>query len=249
MSTKRLNTSVASWGKLEASVNKLVENLRLNARPSTSGESLVVFSMGTVCMITAETTKFAGFGPGHDYPSHRTTEQNARRLMAENAKEWDRQCKLKEHDEIAKGYHILHASGYPYPGGEMADRSGIQADGKEAPWFVYWPCACSLFNLSSLDVDRLGVKALTDMGAESRRLDYMAPSVAAIVRSDLTVTWVDQKGDTPTAVEEKKDKPTETETPAESSSDRPTEVPTPVAKPTVHEYIHSLAKKMELRTP
>jgi len=83
----------------------------------------VVFRCGTVVYLGGDNKFFTGFDDSYkeEFPHHRTS--NFESILEENEHDWKWSQTLKHKDDISKAYYKLINDGYPYPGGEGADRN------------------------------------------------------------------------------------------------------------------------------
>jgi hypothetical protein len=173
-------------------------------------EHHAIFSCGTTVRFKPENEEFMGFEDSeYEFPTHRLKNQDDSSILEDilehNQGVFDKifefKTELKDYQKlVSTAYNKLIEDGYPYPGGEGADRIAIpMSELDELP-----PnCALVLFfhrnpNVMNLIVPKMikkGAPQLTNiqlagLGGDARRNDYMEPHLVCLIEPDLTVHMV-----------------------------------------------------------
>ncbi len=149
----------------------------------------VVFSCGSVVRLNLSDEPFEGYADSsYNFPSHRLIEDAKEEdFIAENERIWNTQ--KREVGLPGKALRIAFKQfiddGYPYPGGQPADRIAFpMSEGEVKLWMITWYNRNTLIYNLILETDM--IKACY-LGGDLRKHDYIQPKVYAIVSPDLTV--------------------------------------------------------------
>ncbi len=156
-----------------------------------------IFQCGTVVrFLVDEKTTFTGFSDSktYEFPDHRLRSEAAKPgIMANNEREFQRVIAANPNyaSIIKSAYYTLINDGYPYPGGEGADRNVIPLPeyGAGLVYFIYrsiyvFQCAApGLFKgKTELTIDEMDFA-----GGDGRRNDYMVPKLVSLITPTLEV--------------------------------------------------------------
>lgn len=162
-----------------------------------------IFANGTIVRVQVEEQKFIGFSsPNYDFPIHRINSEDTNQVLSEiienNQKLYEQvikvELKIENYKDIVNSIYNKHIQGgYPYPGGEGADRIAISLHELGLPIntaLVFFPHRDSF--IMNLIVPKMLAKKeelpeiyMAMAGGEARRNDYIEPRLVALVSPDL----------------------------------------------------------------
>lgn len=151
--------------------------------------TFVMFECGTfVRCDNNDIPLFAGFET-HDFPEYRVSSETHKEINKANKNNWEWAQTLPFKKEINEAYSILINSGYPYPGGDGADRYPLLCKTNKNIAMVKFPNLKYNDSIMTLSVANSNNNATIEQleyfhyekGAEARRYDYMIPQIAAVI--------------------------------------------------------------------
>ncbi len=169
---------------VKLAINEFMKFLRKTEDNSTFAH--VIFRCGTVVRLDCEAPAFERFDDNYDFPNHCTDEKTKETIFQENKHDWEWAQTLSYSKLIAKAYYILINDGYPYPGGDGADRNCVSVNPEKTCMitvFLNRRWKDNIFTLSYLD--RADVNSHQTIGAMNRRYDYIMPQIYAIIDDKL----------------------------------------------------------------
>lgn len=185
------------WGLFEKALEKFMIFLEKAAEFGELSDWHIIFSMGTVIRLNPNLqTQFGGFDSEYieNFPVHRLADKNdLSDIIRQNKETFEQNMKFftdnTTQNIISSAYHSLLAAGYPYPGTEMSDRvpvllENVQNVQNDLLWSVLWPHNNE--QITNLAVGDCAQNMIVTSG-ECRRLDFMFPKIAAIIKPDLTL--------------------------------------------------------------
>lgn len=167
-----------------------------------------LFSCGTVVGFEVQSDPFVGFKDGdkYDFPTHRLLHDDGLDGIIEKNTKIFQSIYEKETSEsykqlVTSAYNTFILDGYPYPGGQGADRFAIPLEKLGLPKntaLVLFPYRNpAIINLvvpemmkeeyRSKDISNIELAAF---GGDCRRNDYMEPHLVAVINPDLTVHMI-----------------------------------------------------------
>ncbi len=149
----------------------------------------VIFKCGTVIRLNSDVSEFKGFTDDYDFPDYRlANSSDKQKIMQDNTHNWKWSQTLPHAKLVARAYYILIDDGYPYPGGEGADRYCVPLNQEHTCMltiFHHRKWAANIFTLSYMNTDGCTKDELTqchqELGKTHRRYDYMMPLVYAVI--------------------------------------------------------------------
>jgi hypothetical protein len=158
----------------------------------------VVFTCGTIVRCQASDEPFVGFdSEDYDFPTHRLNDPDVLdEILLHNEETYKRILNIdtscpKYKQVMQSAYNLLVKDGYPYPGGEGADRLPIKlSDHTGLVFFPYRsPYVMNIVHSSMMasPPSSLTQGQIVMIGGEGRRNDYMEPKPVAVIDRNLTV--------------------------------------------------------------
>jgi hypothetical protein len=176
---------------------KVITYLRTDAKanPSAEPEYHAVFSCGTVVRFKVDNPLIEfKFDKDHGYafPYHRTKSIDDICQMKAQLRTYFRsileKTKKEVHPMIHTAYQRLMFDGYPYPGGEGADRD-VLPFGKDFGIVVFVNRSLSLFNIIVPAMEADTLQKMIDAGGEARRCDYIDPKLILIISPTMEIIF------------------------------------------------------------
>ena len=186
----------SDWADLQRGIRCFVDYIKANFGVS-SKDWYVMFRCGTIARVALTDHEFKGYlGSEYVFPEHpENHKETVASIMADNQHVWEVQRAIPGPvgAAIRRGYGLMIAQGYPYPGTQQAGRTPIEVGRGTQPgevfWVVYWPNQIDeqlVYNLA-FATSTEGPTAAAARAGDLRRYDFMFPEVAAVVTPDLKV--------------------------------------------------------------
>lgn len=157
---------------------------------SDSKQNRALFKCGTVVDIEVTNDSFSGFrSDKYDLPEHRfQTDDYMQTVLNENQEIYENT--IKKHEKYVKfinsAYITLIDDGYPYPGGDGADRI-VESFTDLIMKITFVNRSKKIRNLFPIIMENSSytIKDIDSVGAEMRRFDHMQPVLLSL--------WIDGK--------------------------------------------------------
>lgn len=187
---------VATWRDRDLAVTKLLTFLKA-AGELGQKDWHVVFSCGTVARVKSTVPVQNSYPDARD-AGYERIDDNAYldQVIEDNRRTFEEQSTaaaltIEERKVVKQAYHMLYSDGYPYPGGDGADRGtqDVELHGDQRLYFVLWPARdINVFNLAVQPADQDGRAAVE--GGELRRCDVIQPRVYCVISPQGTPTYM-----------------------------------------------------------